>query len=368
MQSKKVYAELNAFMGKLRDTSAHDMMANMQAGLDYQSEKIRILEEKLSALTGREHPELNDDDRRRLARRAHAMNTSLLEVVENDWEPETVLGWYRDLIAAKYTSANRGRGGRSPFSQEIIEILLKMAERNPNWGYLRLSNYMKYIGHSMCEKTVRRILNSYGIYPRNDDRKHSWNVFFESHKEVMAACDFATYELATENGLQREHILFFENIATREVWCGGIAHEPDSNWMAQVARNQTDAIDGRLNGMKYIVHDRDPLFQGRFTEYLKGAGCRTKMTPPRTPEMNGYIESFIRTIRRECLDHLILTSERQLRYVVDQYLIYYNRERPHSGLGGAVIRPWPQDEDGEVTEFSRLGGLLVSYRKVKRAS
>jgi len=99
------------------------------------------------------------------------------------------------------------------------------------------SDYMKYIGHPMCEKTVRRILNSYGIYLRNDDRKHSWNVFFESHKEVMAACDFATYELATENGLQREHILFFENVATREVWCGGIAHEPDSDWMAQVARN-----------------------------------------------------------------------------------------------------------------------------------
>ena len=137
----------------------------------------------------------------------------------------------------------------------------------------------------------------------------------------------------------------------------------------EAPHNQLEVtIDGRLNGMKYIIHDRDPLFQGRFTEYLRGAGCKSKMTPPRTPEMNGYIESFIRTIRRECLDHLILTSERQLRYVVEQYLVYYNRERPHSGLGGAVIHPWPQDEDGEVTEFSRLGGLLVSYRKVKAAS
>ena len=85
-------------------------------------------------------------------------------------------------------------------------------------------------------------------------------------------------------------------------------------------------------------------------------------------EYNGHIESFIKTKKSECLDHLILTSEAQLRYLVKEFLEYYNHERPHSGLGGKMIIPRPQDDDGEVTEFSRLDGLLKSYRRVKKAA
>ena len=134
--------------------------------------------------------------------------------------------------------------------------------------------------------------------------------------------------------LERFHLLFFENIFTREVWCGGIAHDPDGNWMAQVARNQADMWNGKLLHTQYLIHDRDPLFQGRFPIILKSVGCRIKLIQPRCPEQNGYIESFIKTFKTECLNHVILQSEAQLRYVVNEFLIYYNRERPHSGLGG----------------------------------
>ena len=168
--------------------------------------------------------------------------------------------------------------------------------------------------------------------------------------------------------LERFHLLFFENIFTREVWCGGIAHDPDGNWMAQVARNQADMWDGKLLHTQYLIHDRDPLFQGRFPIILKSVGCRIKLIQPRCPEQNGYIESFIKTFKTECLNHVILQSEAQLRYVVNEFLIYYNRERPHSGLGGKIIRPWPQGPDGDIQEFSRLGGLLKSYRRVKTAA
>lgn len=85
-------------------------------------------------------------------------------------------------------------------------------------------------------------------------------------------------------------------------------------------------------------------------------------------QQNGYMESFMKTFKTECLDQLILTSDEQLRYVVKEYLLYYNHERPHSGLGGKMIDPWPQDEDGEIVMFSRLGGLLKSYRKVRQAA
>ena len=105
---------------------------------------------------------------------------------------------------------------------------------------------------------------------------------------------------------------------------------------------------------------------GFFVPILKNR--RIKLIQPRCPEQNGYIESFIKTFKTECLNHVILQSEAQLRYVVNEFLIYYNRERPHSGLGGKIIRPWPQDPDGDIQEFSRLGGLLKSYRRVKTAA
>ena len=225
------------------------------------------------------------------------------------------------------------------------------------------------LSYEISFMTVKRILNKHGIYPTENNRPNSnWDLFFNTHQNVITACDFATYELVTPHGLQREHILFFENIATREVWLGGIAHDPDGNWMEQVARNQADMWDGKLLHTQYLIHDRDPLFQGRFPIILKSVGCRIKLIQPRCPEQNGYIESFIKTFKTECLNHVILQSEAQLRYVVNEFLIYYNRERPHSGLGGKIIRPWPQDPDGDIQEFSRLGGLLKSYRRVKTAA
>ncbi|MHB9138430.1 MAG: integrase core domain-containing protein [Victivallaceae bacterium] len=138
--------------------------------------------------------------------------------------------------------------------------------------------------------------------------------------------------------------------------------------MKQIARNMTDAWSGFLIGKEYLIHDRDALFTNDFTMILKSAGVKCKKLPPRSPQLNSFIESFIKSFRQECMDKLILTSEAQLRYVVREYLEYHNRERPHRGLGGEMINPWPQDPDGDIIEFSRLGGLLKSYRRVKQAA
>ena len=95
---------------------------------------------------------------------------------------------------------------------------------------------------------------------------------------------------------------------------------------------------------------------------------QTSRTRPYCPEQNSYVESFIKTFKYECLNHLILSTDEQLRYVVREFQLYYNHERPHSGLGGRKIKPWPQDKDGEIVIFSRPSGLLESSRKVKKAA
>ena len=176
----------------------------------------------------------------------------------------------------------------------------------------------------------------------------------------------------TPFGLARRHILFFEDITTREVWCGGITKDPDGNFMAQVARNQVDCLDGKLNDFKYIIHDNDTLFSGRFTDILLGAGCKTKHTRPFCPEQNGYVESFVKTFKTECLDQLILTSDEQLRYVVKEFLWIMPAGKPCIApvfVHFATVQPrfWPPSRC-----FSAFGGhefqshvLFSSFRSLE---
>ena len=347
------------------------IIKTMQDQIDYLMEFIDIQGEILEEKTGHRQPELSDDQKKRLAHRGKKLNQFLLGQVAQCFAPKTIHDWYRELIAEKYdsTGENQKKRGRKPVSTDLQELVLRLAEQNPHWGYKRIRDYAEYLGYEVSFMTVKRILNKHGIYPADNDRPNSnWDLFFNTHQDVITACDFATYELVTPYGLQREHILFFENIATREVWLGGIAHDPDGNWMAQIGRNQCDMWSGRLLGQKYLIHDRDPLFCQRFKTMLSSIGCQSKPIPPRSPECNGYMESFIKTFKTECLNHLILSTESQLRYVINEFLEYYNHERPHSALGGKMIAPHPQDADGEIMEFSRLGGLLKSYRRVKIAA
>ena len=363
---------LNAFMKGMEGDDIRQVVTNLQAVKEFLEEELSIYRKKYTEATGKERPELTDDERRRMARKGKALNGLLLSLVDCSWAPDTVMSWYRTLIADKYNSVGpeQKKRGRKPIPQEVEDFIVRLAEENPNWGYKRVQEtviYMMKIDISV--DTVKRVMNRHGFYaPPNGRENNDFNLFYDAHKDVLAACDFCTYELRTPYGLSRRHILFFEDITTREAWCGGIVEDPDGNYMAQVARNQMDCFDGKLLKYRYLLHDNDPLFKGRFTSILNGSGCKTKRIRPFRPEQNGYMESFIKTFKTECLNHLILSTDEQLRYVVREFLLYYNHERPHSGLDGRLIDPWPQDEEGEIITFSRLGGLLKSYRRVKQAA
>jgi transposase InsO family protein len=163
-------------------------------------------------------------------------------------------------------------------------------------------------------------------------------------------------------------ILIFIDLASRRVEIGGIKANPDGAWMKQVARNLTDCENGFLKNTKYLVHDRDPLYTKTFDAFVESSGTEIIKTSVCAPDMNAYAERIIQTLKHECLNKMIFTTQEQLEYAVSEFMTYYHRERPHQGLGGAIIDPWPQDDDGEIVEFQRLGGLLKSYRRVRRAA
>jgi transposase InsO family protein len=129
--------------------------------------------------------------------------------------------------------------------------------------------------------------------------------------------------------------------------------------MDQIARNDSGK-GGFLVGKKHLIHDRDPLYTERFDSILKAVGVEPVKLPPRSPNLNAHVERFMRSVREECLDHLILFSEEQLRHVLSEYLQYYHHERIHQGLG-RIIEPQHEGNQGEIICIERLGGLLKSY-------
>ena len=315
MNSKQVNEttiRLNAFMRDVKDGNLRTILKNMQSMLDYHAEKIRIYEEHLSELTGKARLELTDSDKRRLAQKGKALNDYLLAAVEPTWAPGTLRGWYNSLVGAKYNSVRDGqkKRGRKPLSQEIVDEVLKLAKNNPDWGYDRIAGVMKYLKYDVSATTVRHILDDNGIVPDPERRQRGdWDQFIETQQYSTASTDFAQVERLTPFGLVRESLLFFMDIGSREVRLGGIVHAPDSNWTTQIARNMCDMWDGFLLGKKYLIHDRDSLFNKRFDSVFESIGITIKKLPPFTPQMNARMENFIRAIKTECLDKMIITSE-----------------------------------------------------------
>lgn len=370
MKQTNTLKRLNAVMKDI-DGDNTQVLRSMQDQIDYLREKVEILEEVLEEKTGKSQPEFSALQKKRLAQRGRKLNEYLLSVVEPTFAPGTVHGWYRELIAEKYDSTGDGqkKRGRKPISPEIVEKVLFFQERNPDWGYDRIAGTMKYLGYDVSASTVRKILNDRGIVPDPERRKRGdWQQFIETQQYVTAATDFATVERVTEHGLVREHLLFFMDIGSREVRLGGIVHSPDSNWTTQIARNMCDMWDGFLLGKKYLIHDRDSLFNRRFDSIFESIGIEIKKLPPFTPQMNARMENFIRAIKTECLDKMIFTTQAQLRLAVKEYLEYWNHYRPMEGLGGKMVNPYPQDMNAPIKEVSFLGGLLHGYRREPMAA
>jgi hypothetical protein len=368
---KDTFDKFTALLQGLNDDAIKDAFVNFQKSLEYCLEENNVLREVLRDKYKCKRLHLTEAQKKRLSTRAINLDKRLLKDIVKIFQPETVLGWQKDLIAQKYDSTNPNGAKRGPKQTppEVVSEVLRFAQRNPEWGYGRIADCMTFLGFKISESTVKRILFDHGIIPDPEQKNRiEWERFISSHKNVLAATDFFTVEVLTEQSLQRYMVLFFIDIGTREVQIAGVDQYPNGEWMAQMARNQTDAFDGFLLGKKYLIHDRDSLYTEQFSQIMKSSGITSKRLPPFMPVMNSFAESFVKTIKTECLNKLIITSKIQLRYVLKNYIFYYNHCRTHSGLGGKMIDPLPQDKDGEIVEFNHLGGLLRSYRRLKPAA
>jgi transposase InsO family protein len=199
-------------------------------------------------------------------------------------------------------------------------------------------------------------------HPNEKPSPHGKNSSIAIGDQIVAT-DFFTIEVWTKAGLQRFVVLFFIELSTRRVQLGGIAKSPNGLWMEQIARTITDCENGVMKNSRYLIHDRDPLFTAAFLETLKQSGIDSVKLPPRSPNLNAYAERFVRSIKEDCLDRIILFGEDHLRMAVREYLAHYHTERNHQGLKNALIVPAKTSsiQTGTVKCSERLGGTLRYY-------
>jgi hypothetical protein len=242
---------------------------NQQDVIEYLLEENRILREHHNNKRLR----FTDSQRRRLARKAKKLSRKALRNLETVVTPDTLLCWYRTLIARKYDGSKARRVGRPKTPVDIEQLVLRMARDNPRWGYTRIRGALRNLGHEISRNTIKRILSENSIQPAPVRRKRmSWETFLRSHWGAIAAADFFNVEVLTSVGLIRYFVLFVMDLKTRRIRIAGILPQPDGGWMKQVARNLTDAFDDFLDDTRYLIHDRDSLFTNDFQMILRASG------------------------------------------------------------------------------------------------
>lgn len=333
---------------------------HQQETIEYLQEENRVLREQLSGKRLR----FTDGQRRRLARRAKAIGRRRLREISTVVTPDTLLRWYRELVAQKYDGSAKRGPGRPRIGGEIQCLIVQMATDNPRWGYTRIQGALQNLGYAVGRNTIKRVLAENGIDPAGR-RPMTWKTFLKAHWGAIAATDFFTVEVVTWRGLVRYFVLFVIDLQTRRVSIAGISRSPNGLWMSQIARNLTDCEDGILIRSRYLIHDRDPLFTQAFGSTLRSAGVNPVRLPSRSPNLNAYAERFVRSIKSECVAQVIPLSERHLRRVIGEYVEHYHVERNHQGLGNGLIeyRADGANRSGAVQCRERLGGLLRYYRR-----
>ena len=277
--------------------------------------------------------------------------------------PRTLLRWHAQLVARRWTYPRR-QPGRPPVAQPVRALVLRMARENPRWGYRRIQGELVGLGHRVAASTVWKILKDAGLDPAPRRAGPTWRQFLSAQAHAIVAIDFAHVDTVF---LRRLYILVVIEHDRRRVHLAGITAHPTGDWITQQARNLLMDLGNRADRLRFLIRDRDSKFTTALDAVFTGADLRIIRTPVRAPRANAIAERFIGTLRRECLDHLLITGPRHLDVVLREYVQHFNAHRPHRSLhqhppaggtpprSGPTVRPLRRD---------RLGGLIHEYLQV----
>jgi putative transposase len=239
-----------------------------------------------------------------------------------------------------------------------------MARENSSWGYDRIAGTLANLGHHVAHQTIANILKRHGIAPApTRSQSTTWKDFISAHMAVLVGTDFFTVEVLTWRGLVTYYVLFFLHLESRCVTLAGFTRHPTEAWITQMARNAVDETTGALRSCRYLLHDRDAKFCAAFDEVLASEGIHVLKLPPHSPNLNEFAERWVRSVKEECLSHLILFGEFSLARALAEFVAHYHSERNHQGKANVLLfpTPLPTTRSRSVRCRERLGGLLRYY-------
>src|SRR6266852_181216 len=329
---------------------------------EYLAAEKRILKAQLKGRL-----RLSNAERATLGEIAHRLGRKVLGEVTNVARPDTILAWYRKLVARKFDGSKARRTpGRPRVDRALEQLIVRMAKENPDWGYDRIVGALANLGYEISDQTVGNILQRHGLPPA-PERKHTttWPAFIRTHLGLLVGTDFFTVEVLTLRGLLTYYVLFFIHLESRRVDIAGMTIHPDEPWMRQIARNVTMEGCGALRDCHYLLHDRDTKYTQSFRAIIASGRVEPLALPARSPNLNAYAERWVRSVKEECLSKIILFGERSLRKALSEYVAHYHAERNHQGKSNVLLfcRATETRRAEPVQCRERLGGILNYYHQ-----
>jgi len=266
--------------------------------------------------------------------------------------PETVIGWHRAGFRTWWRWKSRNRGGRPKVDAELRDLIRRICQENPLWGAPRIHGEVLKLGFTIAQSTVSK----YMLRGRRPPSQ-SWKTFLRNHADGIAAVDFLVVPTLT---FERLFAFVVLGIGRRTIVWIGVTANPTAQWLA----NQITEAFPWDTAPEYLIRDNDGAYGEVFTRRVRSMGIRDRPITPRSPWQNGYVERVIGSIRRECLDHLIVRNEAHLRRVLRAYTLYHNATRTHLGLQKDTPNRRPIERRGRIVACEVLGGLHHQYSRI----
>jgi putative transposase len=279
-------------------------------------------------------------------------------------KPETLLRWHRRMVAGSWTFPRRGHG-RPPLDDDFQQLIVRLAQENPRWGYQRIQGELLRLGVQVSATAIHTTLRRHRLDPAPRRASTTWRAFLRQQAAGILACDFFTVDTIW---LGRLCVLFFIELDTRRVHLAGVTATPTGSWITQQARNMLLALEEQGRRVRFLLRDRDAKFCRSFDDVFRAEGAEIVLTPVQAPTANAYAERWVGTVRAECLDWLLIVGRDHLEQSLRVYVEHYNRHRPHRAL--SLDAPDPpdvtavgKDHPGRLHRRDLLGGLVHEYRR-----
>lgn len=272
------------------------------------------------------------------------------------FKPDTLLRWHRQGLRLFWKFKSRHRSGRPKLDTETVALIQQMAQENRLWGAERIRGELLKLGVTVAKHTIQ----TYIARVRPDKpASQTWSIFLKNHAKDIWACDFLP---VMDLWFRPLYLFFVVELASRRVMHFAVTRSPTDAWVAQQLREATPFGQAP----RFLIRDRDSKYGKVFTRVALGTSIEVLKTPCRSPKANAICERFLGSVRRECLDHILVLGEQHAYRVIREYVEYFNRARPHQGIGQQIperdAAGSKEEKKGKIIAYPILNGLHHDYR------